>query len=182
MVAVTRLITAGDAPVLAELLQANREFLAAWGPDRGPRYFTVGGQRQIIADALALHERGTALPHVIRCDDGVVGRVTLSDIARGTFQSCNLGYWLSESHNGRGLATAAVGEVVDIAFGGLGLHRIEAGTMPRNVRSQAVLQRNGFVRIGLAAAYLKIADTWEDHILYQLLNERQDGGRAAGRR
>ncbi|MFZ1994284.1 MAG: GNAT family protein [Solirubrobacteraceae bacterium] len=178
--AVTRLITADDAPVLAELLQANREFLAPWGPDRGPRYFTAGGQRQLIADARALRDRGTALPHVILCDGGVVGRVTLSDITRGTFQSCNLGYWVSQSHNGKGLATAAVAEIVDIAFGELGLHRIQAGAMTRNVRSQAVLQRNGFVRIGLARAYLKIAGRWEDHILYQALNEGAARPRADG--
>jgi ribosomal-protein-alanine N-acetyltransferase len=119
---------------------------------------------------------------VILCDGGVVGRVTLSDIMRGTFQSCNLGYWLSQSHNGKGLATAAVAEIVDVAFGELGLHRIQAGTMTRNVRSQAVLQRNGFVRIGLAPAYLKIAGRWEDHVLYQVLNEPAARPRPDGRR
>jgi ribosomal-protein-alanine N-acetyltransferase len=169
-VAVTRLITADDAPVLAELQQANREFLAPWSPERTPVHFTVAGQRRAVADALVSHAKGTVLPHVILADGDVVGRVALSEITHGTFSSCHLGYWLSESHNGRGLATAAVGEMVDIAFGELRLHRIEAGTIPRNVRSQAVLQRNGFVAFGLAPAYLKIAGEWHDHVLFQRLN------------
>jgi hypothetical protein len=38
-VAVTRLITGDDAPVLEELQQANREFLAPWSPERDPRQF-----------------------------------------------------------------------------------------------------------------------------------------------
>jgi len=177
--AVTRLITADDAPVLAELQQANREFLAPWSPDRGPRHLTLEGQRRAVADALVLHARGTALPHVIVCEDGVVGRVTLSDITRGTFSSCHLGYWLSQSHNGRGLATAAVGEMLDIAFSELGLHRVEAGTVPHNVRSRAVLERNGFVQFGYAPAYLKIAGEWQDHVLYQALNPSH-GGPAGG--
>jgi [ribosomal protein S5]-alanine N-acetyltransferase len=167
---VTRLITADDAPVLAELQQANREFLAPWSPERTPAHFTVAGQRRAVADALTSHAKGTALPHVVLADGDVVGRVTLSDITHGTFSSCHLGYWLSESHNGRGLATAAVAELVDIAFGELRLHRVEAGTIPRNVRSQAVLQRNGFVPFGRAPAYLKIAGEWHDHILFQRLN------------
>ncbi len=176
--AVTRLITADDAPVLAELQQANREFLAPWTPWRDPRQFTIEGQRRAIAAALAQHQKGTALPHVILSDGAVAGRVTLSDITTGTFASCHLGYWLSQSHNGRGLATAAVGEILGIAFGELGLHRVEAGTVPHNARSRAVLERNGFARFGYAPAYLKIAGEWQDHVLYQVLNAA-DGAPAA---
>ncbi len=172
----TRLITADDAPVLAELQQANREFFAPWSPERPRTYATVEGQRRAVADALALHAKGTALPHVIVCDGAVVGRVTLSDVTGGTFSSCHLGYWLSQSHNGRGLATTAVSEIVDVAFGELGLHRVEAGTVPHNVRSRAVLERNGFIRFGYAPSYLKIAGEWQDHILYQALNPSHDGG------
>ncbi len=174
-VAATRLITVDDAPVIAELQQANREFLAPWSPERAPAHFTATGQRRAIVDALASHAKGTVLPHVILSDGDVVGRVTLSDITHGTFSSCHMGYWLSESHNGRGLATAAVAEMVDIAFGQLRLHRVEAGTIPRNVRSQAVLQRNGFVPFGVAPAYLKIAGEWQDHVLFQRLNPAEDG-------
>jgi ribosomal-protein-alanine N-acetyltransferase len=170
-VAVTRLITADDAPVLAELLETNEEFLAPWSPRRPPSYATDSGQRRAIVGLLAAYVKGTVLPHVIVADGEVVGRVTLSDISHGTFASCHLGYWLSESHNGRGLATAAVREIVPIGFETLGLHRIEAGTIPRNVRSQAVLERNGFVPFGLAPSYLEIAGQWEDHLLYQVLNE-----------
>jgi ribosomal-protein-alanine N-acetyltransferase len=33
-----------------------------------------------------------------------------------------------------------------------------------------VLERNGFVRSGVAPAYLSIAGRWQDHALYQLIN------------
>jgi ribosomal-protein-alanine N-acetyltransferase len=102
----------------------------------------------------------------------VAGRITLSEIVRGPLQSCSLGYWVSAGDNGRGLATAAVREVVAAAFRDLGLHRIQAGTLTCNIRSQRVLERNGFTRIGLAPAYLKIAGRWQDHILFQLVAEQ----------
>jgi ribosomal-protein-alanine N-acetyltransferase len=94
----------------------------------------------------------------------------LSNIVRGPFQSCNLGYWVDSGHNGRGLGTAAVREIVELAFGSLGLHRVEAATLQPNIGSQRVLDRNGFVRFGTAPAYLKIAGSLRDHVLYQAVN------------
>ena len=69
-VAMTRLIAADDAPVLADLLVANRAFLAPSSPERPPAYDTVEGQRQAIAEALTRHEAGTVEPRVIVCDGG----------------------------------------------------------------------------------------------------------------
>ena len=167
MTTTIRLLTAADAPVLAELLRANREFLAPWDPVRSDAYFTEAGQRQTIQAALNAHDQ----PFLIESDGRPVGRMTLSDIIRGPFQSCHLGYWVSRAENGRGVATAAVAAVARVAFGELGLHRIQAGTLLHNAASQRVLQRNGFTRIGVAPGYLKIAGEWQDHLLHQLLSD-----------
>lgn len=78
---------------------------------------------------------------------------------------------MSVTAAGRGLATAAVRDMVRVAFGELRLHRVQAETMLYNVRSQRVLKRNGFRRIGMAPAYLNIAGQWQDHILYQVIND-----------
>jgi [ribosomal protein S5]-alanine N-acetyltransferase len=167
-----RLITPEDAPVLAELLRLNRDFLAPWEPLRGSDYFTEDAQRIAIQGALREHQEGRNLPLVIVDGaDGVVGRITLNNIVRGAFQSCSVGYWVSEAAGGRGVATAALTQVISIAFGELGLHRIQAETLLHNVASQRVLERNGFVRIGVAPTYLKIAGRWQDFILYQLIND-----------
>lgn len=166
-----RLVAVDDAPVLAELLTANREFLAPWQPTRVEDFFTTNGQREAIDSALSKHERGITIPNVILHDGRVVDRVTLSNIVRGPFQSCNLGYWVDSGHNGRGLGTAAVREIVDLAFGWLGLHRVEAGTLRHNIGSRQVLERNAFVWFGTAPAYLKIAGSWQDHVLYQVVND-----------
>jgi len=97
------------------------------------------------------------------------GWVGLGNVARGSLQSAILSYWMDESRTGRGLATEAVGDVVRFAFGELGLHRIEAGTLVDNYASQRVLEKNGFERIGLARRYLLIGGEWRDHVLFQLV-------------
>jgi ribosomal-protein-alanine N-acetyltransferase len=170
-VSVTRLITPDDAPALAKLVQANRDFLAPWDPVRGDGYFTEAGQLADIQGSLSQYRQGVKLPHVILGESGALaGRINLNNIVRGAFQSGSLGYWVSAAENGRGLATAAVRDMVRLAFGELRLHRVEAGTLVHNTGSQRVLERNGFVRYGLAPGYLKIAGRWQDHVLYQLLN------------
>lgn len=167
---VTRLIAIDDAPILAALLQANREFLAPWDPVRDDMFFTVPGQRAVIHSSLEQYSQGVTLPLVITDKDRIVGRVSLTGIVRGPLQCCTLGYWVSEADNGRGLATAAVQEVIATAFDALGLHRIEASTQLANTGSQRVLDRTGFTWIGIARAYLNVDGRWNDVALYQLVN------------
>ena len=168
----TRLITPGDADVLADLVVGNREFLASWEPVRPDSYFTLAGQAEVIAESLERSEQGLQVPRVILDEAGaVVGRINLNNVVRGAFQSASVGYWLAEEAGGRGLATAAVSEMVSVGFHDEGLHRLEAGTIPENIRSQSVLLRNGFEQYGYAPRYLSIAGRWQDHVLFQRLNE-----------
>ena len=144
----------------------NREFLAPYEPPRGERFYTVDGQRERIEE----HDKKT---FAILDGERIVGTVTLSNIVLGPFQSANLGYWVAEQVNGRGLATSAVAEVAELAFGELGLHRLEAATLVENLASQRVLEKNRFERIGVAHGYLRIAGDWRDHVLFQRLRARR---------
>jgi ribosomal-protein-alanine N-acetyltransferase len=172
LVTASRLLTLDDVPVLAEVLRADREFQAPWSPERPERYFTDEGQRAVAIDALRQYEAGAIVPHVILDEQGqIAGRITLNEIARGPFLSCRVGYWVASGSNGRGLASAALSNMKRVAFGELGLHRIEAGTLLHNARSQRVLLRNGFTRIGIAPNYLQIAGEWQDHLLFQVIRD-----------
>ncbi|MER7133488.1 GNAT family N-acetyltransferase [Streptosporangium saharense] len=160
-----------DAAALTERLRENRGFLAPWVPARDDDFFTVAVQRDLLGKALRAYSDGTMLPLAILDDTGaLVGRIDISGITRGAFQSGSVGYWVSESHNGRGIATEAVSETKEIAFTELGLHRLQAETLAHNTASQRVLRHNGFVPYGIAPQYLKIAGEWQEHILYQALN------------
>jgi ribosomal-protein-alanine N-acetyltransferase len=86
---------------------------------------------------------------------------------RGPFLSANLGYWVDQEFTGRGIGSAAVAFALDYSRKELGLHRLQAATLIHNAASQKVLTKAGFTEIGLASAYLLIAGSWQDHILYQ---------------
>ncbi len=167
-----RLVRESDADELAALLVASREHLEPWEPARGEDYYTPAGQRSVIAAQLARAAAGLTRPFVIVDPTGaIVGRITIDNIVRGAGQFASLGYWIGAPFVRLGYATAAVGLATQEAFHGLRLHRLEAGTLVHNVASQRALERNGFVRYGMAPQLVKIAGAWQDHVLYHVLTD-----------
>jgi [ribosomal protein S5]-alanine N-acetyltransferase len=173
--AVTRVISMDDAEALARLLNANRDYLAPWSPLQEDVYYTAAGQREVLSRQLAAYKRGVMLPLAILDEEGAIaGSINLNSIIRGAFQNGSVGYWVSQSQAGRGLASAAVADVAALAFGELGLHRLDAATLLHNMPSQRVLLHNGFRPFAVAESYIKIAGRWQDHILFQLLSTVPD--------
>lgn len=167
---VTRLARKTDAAELAALVNVNRVFQKPYEPYRDAAYYSESGQRFFVERQLEQYQAGAALPLLIIDDDRIVGRITLSNVVRGPMQSATVGYWVSEAENSRGLASHALHEMLHKAFDDMRLHRIEAGTLLDNVRSQQVLEHNNFVRYGTAPEYLYIDGAWRDHALFQRIN------------
>jgi ribosomal-protein-alanine N-acetyltransferase len=101
----------------------------------------------------------------------IVGFCNFSQIIRGPFQACCLGYHLDAKHEGKGLMSEAVAKAIEYIFENQNLHRIMANYMPSNEKSARLLQKLGFVVEGRAKKYLLINGQWEDHILTSLTNE-----------
>ena len=156
-----------DAEEMLALRLRNREFFEPFEPTLSPDHFT----RRAQLDAIVLGNRawdddreytfGVALP-----DGALVGRIRLSVVVRGPWQNANMGYYVDQATNGRGICTEGVGLVVRFAFDRLGLHRVQAAVMPRNTASIRVLEKNGFRREGVAPSYLRINGAWEDHLIF----------------
>lgn len=165
--ATLRLPEPGDAVSLAHSFTANRATLDRWNPAPPDDFYGEDGQAENIRQMRLGYDNGALLPLLIIRDGRIVGDVTLFQIIRGPLQCATLGYWVDADEQGRGIATAAVGTMLELAHGLLRLHRIEAGVSPGNPASQRVLEKSGFTRIGLAPRYLFAAGDWQDQILYQ---------------
>ncbi|MEH3034040.1 MAG: GNAT family protein [Aeromicrobium erythreum] len=166
---VLRVLDPADAEPLAAIWQRDRAHLDPWSPARPDRFYTVEGQVELVERRLLDTAAGRAAAFVVVDEGVVVGELTLSDVVRGAFENAHVGYWLASSATGRGLATRALREALRHAFDVMGLHRVQAGTLVHNERSQAVLERCGFERFGLAPQYLRIDGRWQDHVLFQRL-------------
>jgi ribosomal-protein-alanine N-acetyltransferase len=168
-----RPLRVADAPTMVDLYRRNEAYLAPWDPLRPPDFYTLAYQEREIRAGLEADagDRGYTCGIVTRATGHLIGRLRLSGVTRGAFQSAYLGYWLDQEHAGRGLMTEAVRLAVGEAFAGLALHRVQAATLPHNLASIAVLTRNGFRREGLALRYLLIAGRWQDHVLFAITAE-----------
>ncbi|MDO8224516.1 GNAT family N-acetyltransferase [Bacillus cabrialesii] len=161
-----------DAEENLRLQIENRDFFEQFSMIRADDYYSVEGQRKRIAEYQERMKKDTEYHFGIftASDDTLIGTVSLFQIIRGALQTAFIGYFLDKAHNGKGLMTEAVRLVVDYAFHELKLHRIEAGVMPRNLRSMRVLEKAGFHKEGIARKNVKINGIWEDHQVLAILN------------
>lgn len=165
-----RVPSARDAGALSDLLARNRHYFRTGEPDRPDEYYTSSFQARLISEAEAARAAGEAALFLIEEGGQVVGRANLSSIIRGAFQSASVAYLVDEAHTGRGVATAALRELVRVAFGELNLHRLQGEALVDNAASQHVLRRCGFAHYGTAPDYLRLAGRWQTNELYQLIN------------
>ncbi|MFA1542766.1 GNAT family N-acetyltransferase [Actinomadura monticuli] len=170
-----RVARPADAEALAALVQENRAYLRPWEPERDESYFTVDGQRDNLHDLAEAYAAGEMWPGVILVDGEVAGRITLNNVLRGPLQSCFVGYWVARAHAGRGVATRALGQSLDVAFGALRLHRVEAFTRVDNHASQRVLRNNGFTLVGTSRRHIHLDGRWHDEHLFERLAPWDDG-------
>lgn len=81
----------------------------------------------------------------------IVGRCRLT---RQDDSNCaDVGYWLSESHQGQGLVTAAVATLIKFAFEEWHVKCIEIHCGENNVKSRAIPERLGFLNEGISAGH-----------------------------
>lgn len=169
-----RILDESSAPVVLDYYIRNRNFHQPWFSARTDAAFTLEHQRRHLAEDHAAFLAGRSLPFYLfrkgqrNC---VIGRVAFSNIIRGAFQSCFLGYNLSEDAVGQGYAFEAIQAGLKIVFDDFKLHRVEANIMPHNVRSISLARRLGFQLEGISRHYLEINGRWEDHLHYVKLNE-----------
>ena len=88
-----------------------------------------------------------------------------------------IGYWLAETHQGRGLVTTACRALVDHAFSAWTLNRVEVRAAVDNLRSRAVPERLGFTLEGTIRQAEWVNDRYVDHAVYGML--AADWGRTA---
>jgi len=81
----------------------------------------------------------------------------------------DIGYWLAESCWGRGIATEAVGLLVNHVFKRFGVIRIQASVFGWNLASARVLEKNGFALEGRLRNAVKKGDEYCDMLVFGLL-------------
>jgi len=174
-----RRLEPSDVDEFVRMVGVSRALWTPWTPAR-PAGSTVHDHfdQELERSTMGV-ETGNHLRLVAVLEGGrFAGMFSLNEITRGVFENAYAGWAVSADVTGQGLCTEGVRGLLDIAFApapdGLGLHRVQANIMPANVVSIRVAEKMGFRREGVAARYLRIALSWEDHVMFALTREDRD--------
>ena len=159
-----RYATEADAPALFALArdpEVTRFF--SW------HYERVEQAQEWIAGLAAKREAGELLDFLVVDSGGApIGVTGLSELARRD-RRATIGTWFGRAHWGTGANAEAKALLAALAFERLGLERLTAHTSTENVRSQAALERLGFVREGVLRAYHRHPSGVHDLAVFGLL-------------
>jgi [ribosomal protein S5]-alanine N-acetyltransferase len=163
------------AAALADFHARNRAHLAPWEPPAPAAGVGADALAPRLRESAAAFAAGTGYLYLLQPigdPQRVIGSIQFSNLVRGPFQSCTLGYALDQQFEGQALMTEALrGAITEMFSARINLHRIQAAFRPENARSAEVLKRLGFVDEGLASDYLFIDGAWRVHRITALINK-----------
>ncbi|MEM6451150.1 MAG: GNAT family protein [Cyanobacteria bacterium P01_D01_bin.105] len=158
-----------DAPELFARVDTNRTRLRQWLPWLDDTQTEADASRFILRmQARAEKNQGFA---VLICHAGAIAGVIDLQSINWNNRTASIGYWIDQSHEGKGLITRAAKAIVIYAFTTLELNRIEILCATQNTRSQAVPQRLGFAYEGTLRQSLCLYGDFIDHELYAMLKQ-----------
>lgn len=133
---------------------------------------TIGETRRLVLRDVEAVEKGLALFWAIEWKESgaVIGKCTLWQYDESN-QRAELGYILNRQYWRMGLMSEALEAMIDYAFSGLGLHRLEADTDANNTASLALLEKLGFQREGFFRERWYVNGQRQDSVMLGLLEQ-----------
>ena len=156
-----------DAEELVALIDSNRRYLGRWLP-LFDAIRTMEDERVWIEGRQAAEEKGEGTPPLIVYRGAIVGTAG-AVLVDSPNRSCEVGYWLTEEMQGRGIVTRACRAVLDYAFGELQLNRVQIRAATQNKKSRAIPERMGFVFEGVQRQAELVNGEYYDLALYSML-------------
>jgi len=141
-----RATTHDDSPVLYEL-RTNEDVMRHINRPRPDSLADITALIEKIHGMIAANE-GIQWAISTPIDDKYLGSVGYHKITLEEFRA-EVGYMLHPAMQGKGIMTEALAAAIDYGFREMGLHIIDAVVNPANIKSQAVLERFGFVPCGI---------------------------------
>ena len=152
------------AQELFDLVDRNRRYLREWLPWLD--YETsVEDSKAFIKNALQQFANNEGFQMGIWYRGKLAGGIGYHQIDWAN-RKVEIGYWLGESFQGKGLMTKACRMLVTYAFKELGLNKVEIHCATGNIRSCAIPKRLGFTQEGILRDGEWLYDHFVDLVVY----------------
>ena len=160
------LISLSHADELYRLTDDNRIFLIKWLP-WVKHTNSVKDTKDFIKGRLKNHIKKESLNFIIIYKNKIAGNISLVEISK--FRNlAEIGYWLAEEYNGKGLMTRSCKALVDHCFYELKLNRLIIKCETRNKASQRIPERLGFYKQGVLKRDGFYNDKYVDHVQFSM--------------
>lgn len=161
-------ITLEDAEDIFQTIDAQRDYLGQWLPFV-PLTQTVDFSRSFVRSVVDTPFENREHTFAVRYKGVFAGLVGFRDTDRGN-RKTEIGYWLSEPFQHKGVATQSVRALIRFAFDDLGMNRIQIRCAVENLPSKQIPRRLGLTFEGIERAGELFPDGhFEDLEVYSLL-------------
>jgi ribosomal-protein-serine acetyltransferase len=140
--------------------------LCYWCPGIKKTYSTRESTLAYIIDAKSKFDEDGTPDFLIFLNNNLAGMISLSPLDSSQTKS-EIGYWLGEEFEGKGLISRSFPIVLDYAQKSLGLVAVELSTAVTNIRSQKLPNKFKFTREKIVPNVETLEDGPVDHILWR---------------
>ncbi len=167
------LVEMRDADELFALVDASRMYLREWLPWVDASV-SVEDTKAFVHAAQQQYARGDGFQCCIRYKGKIVGIIGFHRVDR-FHKNTEIGYWLAEEYQGRGIMTACCRSFVDFAFREYKPHRVEIRVAVENQKSRAIPERLGFTHEGTLHESEWVNDHFVDGAVYAMFERDWSG-------
>ena len=150
-----------------ELIDQQRDYLRQWLPWVDVTRSAADTQAFLL-ESMHHNSQGTRLTTFITVGDQLAGSLGVVHFNKD-HRKCEIGYWLREDFQGRGIMTRACAAFVNHLFRSKDLNRIEILAASGNEKSRAIPLRLGFHSEGVLRQSLLLRGRYLDVELFALL-------------
>lgn len=161
------LIAENHAQPIFEMVDANRAHLRPWLPFVD-RMQTVEFADNFVKGCIQRNKDGKEYAFVIVEKEKTIGRIGIYKID-GQNKIGEIGYWIVEGFQGKGIITKSCQAIIDFCFSDLQLNRIEIKCGTENFKSKTIPEKLNFTKEGIIRQGELLYDTFIDLNLYSLL-------------
>lgn len=140
-------IELADANIVFETISKERNYLRKWLPFVDQTYEIIDTESFILSIYAEPRDRQD-LVFVIHFRDEFVGLIGFKGIDKAN-RKVEIGYWLSEQFQKRGIMTQSLRRLVDYAFKQMDINRVQVKCAVGNHPSKNIPKRLGFVLEGI---------------------------------
>ncbi|MEC1666920.1 GNAT family protein [Bacillus mojavensis] len=168
-----RLLEPKDAERLVAIIHENQQRISQWlfwaeNPSDAETY-----RETLIPDWRRQYADLNGIEAGILYDGSLCGMISLHNLDQVN-KKAEIGYWIGEEYEGKGIITAACRTIITYAFQDLELNRVAICAAVGNHKSRAIPERLGFQEERIAREGIFIKGKFHDLVYYSLLKREWD--------